>query len=109
MTTQHKHTALPWKQGIIKTDVVIRYETDNGSYEADIARCNTTLPNPKETDQANAAFIVRACNNHYQLMKVLKKADEYFKHLNTDSANNDGINNMRGMIRKILAQAKGEE
>ena len=73
-TAQAKHTALPWrvydKLGDFEIAIVINRKT---------APVTETLvefhahPNAR----ADAAFIVRACNNYYQLLAAAKNALEY--------------------------------
>lgn len=42
-----------------------------------IARCNTTSRNMKDEEpEANAAFIVHACNNYESLLATLKRVTE---------------------------------
>lgn len=57
MTQEVKHTPLPWKQNnvgdVVSGKTVILETYDN-------------------QDEANAAFIVRACNAHYALIEALE-------------------------------------
>jgi len=58
-----KHTALPWEEHdyyVSDKDGNTIALTDNGD------------PEKFEIHQANAEFIVRACNSHYDLLEALK-------------------------------------
>ena len=67
MTTQHtsdlKHTPLPWRAGDAGQTV---FGPPNGN------------PSPQTIapylSRGNVAFIVRACNSHYELLETLSKA-----------------------------------
>ena len=60
------HTELPWRC----TDRAQVYALGRH-----IAECGApdTMPHIGEQDQANAAFIVLACNSHYKLVEALRE------------------------------------
>lgn len=71
MTTQHKHTLLPWKHEP-GTPFIIR---DSGLIIADFFNDKCPLPeNPFGVGEANAAFAALACNSHYELVEAVKEA-----------------------------------
>lgn len=76
MTTQTKHTSLPWvfSYGSIYQSADEPIE-ENGTRIAMMDR-NTPDTTPTERD-ANAAFIVKACNTHYQLVEACKAGRRY--------------------------------
>lgn len=51
-----------------------------------------------ETDHSNAAFIVRACNAHYQMLEALRAAEEILQA--------DGHLNVAGTARDAIAAAE---
>lgn len=61
------HTPTPW---VIEagTDGIIRGSADDRW----IAKTSVSDPSGWDTDAANAAFIVRACNNHEEILAALK-------------------------------------
>ncbi len=63
---QNKHTPIPW---------TVEPSVDNyGVYYIAEADDQTNLvDNPTEIDNANAEFIVRAVNNYYDLLEMVRK------------------------------------
>jgi len=59
------HSPLPWKQ----TALIVR--SQDGNQIAHCTRWNSGTPEPYEAE-ANAAFIVRACNAHDELLAYAK-------------------------------------
>lgn len=75
--TEKKHTALPLKVGL--HGVVCK----DDKYSTPMANCNLQSILMEEAE-ANASFIVKACNSHYELVEALReckalieKYDEY--------------------------------
>lgn len=69
--TKTKHTPLPW----FIMDYMDYEETKQVAISDETAtRYIAVLDDNDETDEANAAFIVRACNNHYELLEALENA-----------------------------------
>ena len=67
MSKKQKHTPLPWKVALLGELIV-------GPSERVIAACAFLADGVGGPDEitANAKFIVRACNSHYQLVEALK-------------------------------------
>ena len=61
-----KHTKVEWKLHGMEANVIV------GVDHITIADVNARNRS-KEKNQANAEFIIRACNNHYQLLECLKE------------------------------------
>lgn len=78
-----QHTALPWvvEEGHIQRDSNgIRYWQITDKHDA--IACNQFCYanyNPA-VNAANAAFIVRVCNSHYQLVSVLQELADVLEH-----------------------------
>jgi len=72
MKEQAKHTATPWKAwGLEVVSGVVQTE-DEAPHP--VAYCDRSWPH--EICKANAAFIVRACNAHHDLVAALKEYRE---------------------------------
>lgn len=72
--TGEKHTPLPWYVDRKR----VRHASDARRTPA-VAECFMThgLGAAGEEDAANAAFIVRACNSHHDLLAALKAVHEH--------------------------------
>lgn len=66
-TTEAKHTALPWKMVETSVKNCPLVVAGDGTHDGFSLQLNS---------RANAAFIVRACNNHVQLLEACKLAYE---------------------------------
>jgi hypothetical protein len=96
-----EHTKLPWEQKgrTISRDGILIADTYNFAV--------------LDVDIANAAFIVRACNNNYQLLEIAKKMVEISplwlpanvaeEHLGEAHA----LNAMMGMLQQVIKEAEG--
>lgn len=73
MTTKPKHTALPW---IVQNDYICTHKAEVASDIVCLAPERDGYLTPWE---ANATFIVRACNSHEKLLGTLKYAYELLK------------------------------
>lgn len=93
-----KHSPLPFKIGPLDTRE-IRDESD-----ADIAMTLDTYVGPDVSD-ANAHFIVRACNNHYRLLEACKALIHAFITERCAPMNNEQCN---AEIYAMNAIAKAE-
>jgi hypothetical protein len=71
MTNQTKHTATPWKAEKRNVECQRTILSAAGGYLAIIG--NPWTPYDDETE-ANAAFIVTACNSHDELLEACKEA-----------------------------------
>ena len=95
-----KHTPLPWK-----------LITDPNEWAAwdcvEVAPCRYILTEGRslEEAQANAEFIVKACNAHYDLVEACEDALEA---LQNDVGEYEGDGLIFGTLRKALKKAKGE-
>lgn len=102
MTTQ-KHTPTPYK-----LDHYCKTSITDTSEEGTIASCSSPTIGFKDEsiNEANAAFIVRACNAHEELVQVLEdllKAEDV--DFNDTNIHPSSIN---GRAIRALAKAKGE-
>lgn len=70
-----KHSSLPWSIGGDGADIFGYGVEPDGSdcdHVADVQPDDSGLLGMSTKDVANAQFIVKACNNHYKLLKALK-------------------------------------
>ena len=83
-----EHTKTPWKVGEYNEDyeeINILCVSDGYTYHA--ANVPVFQGAPSDEQKANAAFIVRACNNFDALVEALKEATiDYQTQKNWDSA-----------------------
>ena len=108
-----KHTPLPWCYGAALNYHGF-YIAPNGTLPtlASVERCgaqvNVLVHNfPGETE-ANAAFIVRACNSHYDLVAALESLLHHIDSINPPSKIFWSGSVEQEEARIILAKAKGE-
>ncbi|WP_442577841.1 hypothetical protein ACSBOB_20050 [Mesorhizobium sp. ASY16-5R] len=74
-----KHTPTPW--AVVENDGAYMKQADNAKYRIEaqnpqehvVALIVSDLPDDVLPAEANAAFIVRACNAHDQLVEALKQ------------------------------------
>jgi len=66
-----EHAALPWSTAHSASGYVVN--ADSISDKAD-EQGIFALSRPSEECEANAAFIVKACNSHYELLEALREA-----------------------------------
>lgn len=100
MKQERKHSPLPWAiinavEGHIVTTGEPEYRDRTGLA---IVRSWKGMPTEKEAE-ANAAFIVRACNNHHKLVEALREVYETVDFKNDDLA---------VKIHGVLAEAEAE-
>lgn len=81
MTKIEGHTKLPWTVGASWPELTAIYanslyiaHTETGIYKDWVDGKN---PLGSKVAAANAAFIVQACNHHYQLVEALRSAREW--------------------------------
>lgn len=74
-----KHTALPWKyEGPCYTD-------NGGKYLSIITEdCANEVLDEYGVNEADAEFIVKACNSHYELLEALTEIHEAAKKLDAN-------------------------
>ena len=115
------HTRLPWAQGEGGGRGATKYvyETNaDGQQVAAIASCyHDLVVRDYDEEVANAAFIVRACNSHYELLEALDKCADKFEHyeqlhrLKSTSEGDEKADRNREMAdlcRTAIAKARGE-
>ena len=79
--TKPKHTPLPWKKRYYHTygeETQLDIVTLNNDRIATVVLWGAAKGNKEEADN-NAEVIFRACNSHYELLKVLKQARAGYK------------------------------
>jgi hypothetical protein len=65
------HTPLPWKASDSGTGIWSAGEPLGKNKIIAICSCDA-VSRPKDENTANAAFILRACNSHYELLEALE-------------------------------------
>ncbi len=109
--TQHggtyMHTPLPWK---------VTHKVFTGRYwiEASDETTVATILDPMNSQEvkANAAFVVRACNSHDELVSLIKDVGNWLEvhlelgHINAGTGNRDG--DLVSQIRAAIAKAEGK-
>jgi hypothetical protein len=109
--SEPKHTPIPWRIGYYnaqKCTIGIVVDTDAGEdVVAEVCHHDGYLPG--EFGEANAAFIVRACNSHDALLaacrRLLDVIDEYGLH---DHAGEDIGDVETSAARAAIAEAEGQ-
>lgn len=101
-----QHTPLPWTchSGMVwKPD-----ETEDGYPIAYMDRA-TEKTRPTERD-ANAEFIVRVCNSHYEMLNALKDGLKFLDSLPADERTTQVQNRkaFKKMLNKAIAKAEGK-
>ena len=99
MNTQTKHTPGPWytRHGQISSL--------SSSHGCTIANCNRTAKGiPDEEIEANAAFIVRACNAHDDLLNALQLAVATIERLERHAPNS--ANGTLDVAKAAIAKAE---
>jgi len=92
--TEVKHTPLPWVSkgryigGPMHMSYVGEVRDENGNW-SDTAK-----------SRDDAAFIVRACNSHYDLLEAAKWAEAAISPFSKDPAGKSGIAKLRAAIAK---------
>jgi hypothetical protein len=75
----NKHTPVPWEMilgGSERHLGILRKQCMPG---VERAIAEITFNDREEFNKANAAFIIKACNSHYELLEVLKSVGEYLE------------------------------
>ncbi len=101
---------LPWRQHASLTDRVVCGEI--GEYHEFVADLHTplryvryVLSRSLETRAARAAFIVRACNSHADLLEALKEIQRETK--DTDSDAHERLDAILLLTRAAIAKTEG--
>ena len=103
-----KHTALPWTT--LDTECVL-VEYKKGKFE-EVVKPGHTMTH--EEAKANAEFIVKACDNHYELLEALELAEKLIhtaRHYFPKSIKNPDkfqLENTCATIGKAIYKAKEE-
>jgi hypothetical protein len=108
MTTNHTPTPYSFSIGVRGDRYCIQATDDASAFDvAYTAPMNESGKNRLTHEKANAAFIVRACNAHAELVAALEQlADAVEADLEGDSAGNTDLFLLSA--RAALARAKGE-
>ncbi len=103
------HTATPWVYRKVKTSIGFAYrvgaeEIVNGTHGATVLYDDNTILNPHASgvQEANAEFIVRACNSHDDLVKALKLCAAV---CSGETMNKNGLIKALEAARSALAKA----
>ena len=99
-----KHAPTPWKA----SGKTIKGNTCRDSSKVTIARVDSRGKFVPGCDEANAEFIVRACNNHDALLAALKECSDFFIAIdNMHPERNRGSvgRHVRDLARAAIAQA----
>lgn len=97
--TVKTHTALPWADS--------KYGEICGP-DGDIVPVYRFALSSSTTAKANAAFIVRACNSHYQLVSALQEAIEELWDRDHSSMDRIQFERANASLFTALSQAGGE-
>jgi len=110
-----KHTPIPWKYEKVRTSIGFAYkigppeklENDNGHYSiACLYDDNTSLnPYPEGEIEADAQFIVTACNEY----KALKEQNRILTEALRIIAIAHNMDYVSIIAREALAKARGEQ
>ena len=101
--SEAKHTPTPWKSDCFL--IVAPGKTDSMSSVyggRSVAHTGQGFGEGKESE-ANAKFIVRACNSHYELVEALESMLSRFGHLGTDPGKRDAIETAENALKKATA------
>lgn len=110
-TTQTaKHTPLPWKISIADRETVTAESgSDATSGRGTVCTSPTCRIKPyydSETRRANAEFIIRACNSHYELVKACEAAKHAMNAMPREYRH--FIHHAIEQVGKALAKAEGK-
>jgi len=102
MTTQTevKHTPEPWEiNDYINKSICVKFWIN-------AKNCNDTIIEIKSYDnikkaKANANFIIKACNSHYELLEACKSALNYI--------NGDGYKNTIPKLQQAINKVEGKD
>jgi hypothetical protein len=107
---QLKHTPLPWKVYYAKNNGQLVLGTGEENGQA-IQNHNGSFWRDEKEAKANAEFVVKACNSHYELLEALESCERWFKlhSENVELTNGKYTQHpMLTMIQDTIAKAKGE-
>ena len=103
MSNDTTHTELPWKTSEEYSDCGGKYTAIDGKHYNDEVLGQSGLRSKED-----AAFIVQACNNHYQLLEALKTV---MSHIHFDRGANcetimDGGWGVYDKAKEVIKQAE---
>lgn len=99
--TEKQHTKTPWEVDIVKDDEGIPDEYNIYAGNIEIAYVSTN-------QQANASFIVTACNCHDELVSLLTDVESMLFQLeDCDFLNEDDIEVYKRVKQALLKTQKG--
>jgi hypothetical protein len=102
------HTPTPWKTGTKYPTRVI-----GGNSDTSMIVAGTALPvdegSPNETEIANAAFIVRACNSHEALVRELRNLVDFINQYGIRDANGKSLMEDLGYLQEAEAALAAAE
>ena len=111
MTDTPAHTPLPWAAQPLETGDDVGVSIVGSNLGGLVC---ASLPWPSEIDsgdysrvESNAAFIVRACNSHYQLVDALREAIEELWDRDHSSTDRIQFEHDNASIFAALSQAGG--
>lgn len=114
MTQERDHSPLPWYavKNSAFYDIVLENVENSPMGVAMVIGCPAKIHrrdlSADDVEKANAAFIVRACNNHYKLVEALRDyVHAAFEHGNKglkDSVDPDG--DLLHAMKQALAEAE---
>ena len=100
-----KHTELPWrinKRASMLVEANNRSVCSTGGY-SNISEGDAVY----DENQANAAFIVKACNNHYQMLEQLKSFSWFIeKQVNLGYLNHPEWAKRLNDVKEAIKQAE---
>ena len=111
-----QHTPLPWHQRLNKLGArfIIEAESQKEHKQALVAGLDWWTSNEGAPDQAeseaNAAFIVRACNAHYKLLNAAKRVMEALEQYGASIVPHlmDTDDNAGQELRNVIAELEGK-
>ena len=92
-----KHTPLPWHKSKDNSGIFI---AGNGGRIAEVFYGQKITTKHQTEQEANAAFIVKCCNSHYELLAALKELSSHATKLNLQHQRYD-------KAREAIAKAEG--
>lgn len=100
------HTPLPWSINPRSNTTVC--DRNERSVAACGVRSDLSIPDLHLELASNAAFIVRCCNSHYELVSALQSIEERANYLSHMSMPAVSLTSIAEQARAALALAKGE-
>lgn len=106
---QPKHTPGPWQVNKkVKTSVETAIDGQGINLIADCSDCDGERL--RTEDEANAQFIVRACNSHYILLEACKfmLSEMIQVEPSSDLPEYEGYKKLRDILEQAIKKATGE-